>query len=462
MAHILCVTDGLPSVVYRSVELARRLAAAGHRITYAGPAGARQLVENQGLDFVALEPSGYGRFLEGDAGAGVLARLLSLRRRRRQAVASLAVDGFVEMVRENAPDLVLINGELHEQILAARGVGAPIALLNTFVSIWRRPGLPPPHVLARPGVGWRGSRLGIALFWWALRLRKLGRAWWQRLRRVGCDRLALLAALARRGGLDLGRETDAGQWLIPFTYRHLPVLSLHALEFEFPHRPADRVRYVGPMVLEARVDRPLPEEDRARLEAILARCRRAGGNRRLIYAGFGSVLSTEPALLRRLLAVVDGRPDWELALSLSARLAAAELGTLPPRVHAFRWLPQLTVLRHADAMINHGGGGTVDECVLAGVPMLVYCGFETEMAGTTSRVVHHGLGIAGDRRDDTEALRRHLDRLLGEPRFRENVERLRPLYEAYVKERVVERAVEELLAGAGGADRVASPRGGAT
>ena len=182
--------------------------------------------------------------------------------------------------------------------------------------------------------------------------------------------------------------------------------------------------------------------------AILDRCRRAGGERRLIYAGFGSVLSADPGLLRRLVRVVAERPDWELVISLSERLASADLGPLPDRAHAFAWLPQLTVLRHADAAVTHGGINTVDECVLAGVPMLVYCGFETDMAGTTARVVHHGLGIAGDRRDGVATMRAHLDRLLDEPRFRHNVRRLRALYAAYAEERDAERAVEELLAAA--------------
>ena len=78
---------------------------------------------------------------------------------------------------------------------------------------------------------------------------------------IGAD-VMTAAVLAQEAGLDLRRETDAGQWLIPFTFHRLPVLSLHALEFEFPHRPAGGVQYVGPMVLESRNDRPLPDDDR--------------------------------------------------------------------------------------------------------------------------------------------------------------------------------------------------------
>ena len=92
------------------------------------------------------------------------------------------------------------------------------------------------------------------------------------------------------------------------------------------------------------------------------------------------------------------------------------------------------------------GVSTIDECVLSGVPTLVYCGWETDMAGTTARVVHHGIGIAGDRqRDTTTDIRAHVDRLLSEPGFRERVRRLQGLYAAYAENRVAERAVDALL-----------------
>ena len=70
------------------------------------------------------------------------------------------------------------------------------------------------------------------------------------MRRVGCDRVSVFRDLADAVGFAFERDTDDRQWLIPFTYRRLPVLSLHALEFEFTHTPPAHVRFVGPMVLE--------------------------------------------------------------------------------------------------------------------------------------------------------------------------------------------------------------------
>jgi UDP:flavonoid glycosyltransferase YjiC (YdhE family) len=445
MAKILTVASGLPSVVYSSVELARRLAVAGHRMTFAGLPPDRGLAEHHGLDFLALDSSRYEEFLEADARDGTLPRLLNLRRRRERARDSMALGGFAAAVREVNPDLILINGEMHEHIIAASATGTPMALLNSFVSIWRRPGLPPPHHLVWPGVGWRGTRPGTALLWWGLWLRKRQRAWSLKARRIGCDRLSILRLLAREAGFDLRRETDDRQWLIPFTYRRLPVLSLHAREFELPHRPPDGVHYVGPMVLESRDDRPMAEDDRATLEAIFEARRRAGGERKLIYAGFGSVLSTRRAFLQRLLGIVAER-NWDLVISLSGQIVPADLGPRPERVHAYPWVPQISVLRHADAVVTHGGIGTIDECVLNGVPVLVYCGHETDMAGTTARVVHHGIGIAGDqRRDRAPTIRDHIDRLLHEPRFEANLRHLRERYTAYAENRVAETAVEALL-----------------
>jgi UDP:flavonoid glycosyltransferase YjiC (YdhE family) len=444
--HVLCVTSGLSGPLYSTVELARRLGADGLRITFAGPDSVRALVEALGLEFLELAPSRYEAFLTEDARRGLFDRLTHLGDRREKAAAAMAVKGLAEAVRDTAPDLVLVDGEMHEHIIATWAAGRPMALLNTFASIWRRPSLPPPHRLARPGVGWTGTRAGMKLQWLDLHLRKRLRTVVRRAQRVGCDRVSLLHLMARNAGFDLARETDDSQWLIPFTYRNLPVLSLHAKEFDFPHTPARNVRYVGPMMLEARLDLAVSERDRAELDAIVER-QAANPDRRLIYAGFGSEFTTDLGLLRRLAEAVARRDDWEMVISLGDQAAPVELGDLPPSVHAFRWVPQLKILRHADAAVVHGGINTIDECVLNGVPMLVYCGFETDMAGNTARVAYHGLGIAGDRkRDDAAAMGRHLDRLMTEALFEKNVDRMKTAYEAYAANRVAEQVVADLLA----------------
>ena len=266
---------------------------------------------------------------------------------------------------------------------------------------------------------------------------------------TGCDRVSVLKELARQRGVPFSAVADTGQWLRPFHCRGLPVLSLHALELEFPHTPPADARYVGPMLLRRRGDAPLDEADRSRLEAVFARRRESGGRRKLIYAAFGSFFTSDRGFLRRLFEAVRERENWELVVALGGRVDPAELGELPERVHAFGWVPQLEALEHADVAVVHGGVNSTDECVLHDVPMLVYCGYKTDMAGVTSRVIFHEIGLAGDPgRDDGAAIRGRLDRLLTEPGFRENVARLRQSFERYERERVAEATVDELLASA--------------
>jgi zeaxanthin glucosyltransferase len=413
-------------------------------VTFAGDEDSAPLATAHGLEFTPLQADEFDGFIRDDRRTSLVARWRDRPARLDRARAAFGTDSFTAALRRIAPDLVLINGEMHAHIMSTFAAGVPMALLNSFVSIWRVPEVPPPHHAARPGVGWRGSTLGMELLWQNLRLRKLRRRWLARVRDAGCDRVSVLHELAQVSGLD-PRDLDDRQWLIPFTYRRFPVLSLHAREFEFPQRPPAHVHYVGPMILASRPDRMMDEADRYRLDPLLADRRDGASGRRLIYAGFGSALTTDLSFLHRLVRIVEGRPGWDLVLSLSGGIEPQALGPLPRGVHVFRWLPQTEVLASAEAAITHGGISTIDECVANGVPMVVYSGGETDMNGTLSRVVYHGLGFEGHRRDETDTIRQRVDQLLAAQSVRARVSRFREIYARYVRDRVAERTVEALL-----------------
>ena len=153
------------------------------------------------------------------------------------------------------------------------------------------------------------------------------------------------------------------------------------------------------------------------------------------------------------------RVDWQLLLTQGNAGASpvrasgdgdalgAGQGPLPDNVHVVSWAPQLEALAAADVAIVHGGTNTADECILAGVPMLVYCGHETDMAGTTSRIEYHGLGLVGDPASDSaDDVVRQLERLLGDDRsFAERISVMARRFERYREERVAEKAVRQLL-----------------
>ena len=430
MGSILVVTSDLPGILYASLELACRLRADGHAITYASAETAAAAVARHDMPFRALPESGYPGFLEQDRRRGnPVARWSRRQARRREAVASLRLDAFDDLLRQTTPDLLLIDGEMHEQIIAAR-VGTRVALLNTFVSIWRCPGLPPPHCFVLPGQGIRGSATGMRALWWSAGRRKAFRRWRQWLRHAGCDRVSVLRRLAAERGVDFRDETDFGQWLKPFTYRRLPVLSLHAEEFELPHEPPARVRYVGPMIPEARDEGRLSDDDADRLRRVLADAGRSD-ERKLVYLGFGSFSTVTTDLLKRIVAALGRHPEWQVVVSLD-RPDTFGIEDWPENFVCFRWVPQLEVLAAADAMIGHAGINSVDESVTRGVPMLIYRGPETDMAGTAARVAYHRIGIVGDgRRDGPAQIERHVARLLRDADLAANVARLRSIYASY-------------------------------
>jgi MGT family glycosyltransferase len=142
--------------------------------------------------------------------------------------------------------------------------------------------------------------------------------------------------------------------------------------------------------------------------------------RPLVYASLGSQLyAAERArrLLHLLVMAFRKRPSWHLVLSLGRYAHVDEFGALPENVFVYGRVPQLAVLRRARVMVTHGGLGSIKECIIHGVPMLVFP-LAVDQPGNAARVVHHGLGLAGDAKDIAEPeLLDLLDRLVHEDAF---------------------------------------------
>ncbi|MEE4174538.1 MAG: glycosyltransferase [Xanthomonadales bacterium] len=446
MASLLLVTNGPAGMRFSAIELGRRLQAAGHAVTVLADGEAEALVRHHGLAFRCLDV-GSSQMSEARR-TGWIRRWRQRASRREAAIVASGARGLVEHLRSVQPDLILLDGEMQEHVLVAAASGVPLALMNTFCSIWRQAGSPPPHTTTRPGEGWLGSRPGAWLAWTAFLLRKRLRERIRWFREAGGDPVSVLRALADEQGFDFRRGADAGQWLMPRTYPAFPALSLHAAEFEFSERPPENVVYTGPQVLRERLDPPLEARDRERLDELVGVHGPRGRGRPLVYGGFGSFFTAEAGWVGKLFDTFRERPDWSLVLPVGGRggLPPGLADRVPANVHVFDWLPQLEVLPHCDVAVVHGGINTIDECVLARVPMLVCNGRETDMPGNQARVVHHGLGLAADPgRDGPPQIRRALEQLQGDSRFVEALERQAEAYERYERDRMAERAIENLL-----------------
>jgi UDP:flavonoid glycosyltransferase YjiC (YdhE family) len=132
--------------------------------------------------------------------------------------------------------------------------------------------------------------------------------------------------------------------------------------------------------LPASVD-PSPYPDTRRFHEVAADTRRPwqlpdwweGSDAPLVYVSFGTVvgdLPIGPVAYRAAVEAVTQLPVRVL-LSLGHTRDASELGPLPGNVHVESWVPQADVLRHAVALVCHGGAGTTFGGLALGVPLVV-------------------------------------------------------------------------------------------
>jgi zeaxanthin glucosyltransferase len=185
-----------------------------------------------------------------------------------------------------------------------------------------------------------------------------------------------------------------------------PYLNI-AFTTEALRGPVEGVHLVGPSFpLRSRGDeaalRPLPE------------------GRPVIYASFGSQIYHWPELFAKLAAA---NPGAELVLSV---------GDLPgpfPGCQAYRYAPQLELLKRARVFVTHGGANSFMEAIAANVPMLIspMCNDQFHQAYFTKR---SQIGLVTDLRTATvEEIRRDLVSLMGDGPERAAMARLSATYQ---------------------------------
>ena len=117
----------------------------------------------------------------------------------------------------------------------------------------------------------------------------------------------------------------------------------------------------------------------------------------LVYLTFGSVAPTMdffPKLYREAIDALSVLPVRVL-VTIGRDRDPAELEPVSPNVHVARWVPQADVMPHAAAMVCHGGSGTVNAGLAAGVPMAVVPLF-ADQPHNARRVADIGAGVQID------------------------------------------------------------------
>ena len=128
--------------------------------------------------------------------------------------------------------------------------------------------------------------------------------------------------------------------------------------------------------------------------------------RPLVYLTFGTAapqMGFFPELYRAAIDALAAEPI-ELLVTVGRDRDPAELGEMPANVRVERWLPQADVLRHASAIVCHGGTGTVRGALAAGVPLVIVPMF-ADQPDNAARVHAFGAGLAVELTDLAGAVR---------------------------------------------------------
>jgi len=148
-------------------------------------------------------------------------------------------------------------------------------------------------------------------------------------------------------------------------------------------------------------------------------------DRPLIYCSLGSqsrFFEEGKNFLQVVIDAMAARQNWQMVLSIGTHLTAEDFRDVPPNLEIVNWAPQLALLRRASMMITHGGLGTVKECILLGVPMIVFPVMRDQPTNA-ARVVYHGLGLRGDLRQvSVEQLLFLIGKIESDPSFKTRME----------------------------------------
>ncbi|KIH96797.1 glycosyl transferase [Streptomonospora alba] len=123
----------------------------------------------------------------------------------------------------------------------------------------------------------------------------------------------------------------------------------------YADRVADSVAFVGPCF-----------GDRADQGA----WSRPEGAEKVLLVSLGSAYTNQPGFYRRCLQAFGNLPGWHVVLQIGKYVDPADLGEIPDNVEVHSWVPQLSVLREADAFLTHAGMGGSSEGLYTGTPMI--------------------------------------------------------------------------------------------
>jgi MGT family glycosyltransferase len=170
--------------------------------------------------------------------------------------------------------------------------------------------------------------------------------------------------------------------------------------------------------------------------------------RRTVHASLGTIYNRTPGIFEDILAALRDEPV-NLLLAIGRDQDPDRFGPQPPNVRIERYLPHAELLPRCDAVITHGGYGSVMACLSAGVPMVVLPMGGGDQAGNGRRCAALEVArvLPADQRTPDD-IRIAVREVLANPNYRERARQLQEQIRALPGPDDAVGLLEQLAAGA--------------
>ncbi|GAA2246300.1 macrolide-inactivating glycosyltransferase [Streptomyces amakusaensis] len=337
-SHIAMFSIAAPGHVNPSLEVVRELVARGHRVSYAIPASFAERVAATGATPVVYDSTLPTEEDPEAWGTELIDNIEPFLRDGIHVLPQLAA-----AFEGDEPDLVIHDITAYPAVLLAHRWGVPAVSLS-------------PNLVA-----WEGYEEEVSGPMFAeLKASERGKAYYARFR----------AWLAENG-----------------------------LEGVDPDRLVSRPR--RSIVLIPKALQPNPDRVDESVHTFVGACqgdrgdqgawKRPAGAEKVLLVSLGSSFTKQPAFYRECVKAFGELPGWHTVLQIGRHVSEAELGPVPASVEVSHWVPQLAILREADAFITHAGAGGSQEGLSTGTPM-VAVPQAVDQFGNADMLV--GLGVA--------------------------------------------------------------------
>jgi MGT family glycosyltransferase len=442
MATILICAYPLEGAVNATRKLARDLRERGHLVHYFGFAECRRYLPGESFyplfENVRLDGSAGDRVPNRPSLLQRVRRLRAASRQARRLVVALcngSYQGFDLLIHTVKPDMIIIESSTFCAVLwglLAYRFRIPTLLLNDCLTAPENPEIPPVTCDSCPRPGAIGRML-TRFEWKRVALERGLRDFIAKIV-YGWDTVGFTKQLAKAFDYPVDLIEEHEKY---FLRVKAPEIILMPASFDFPNSGKCDRYYSAASVDLDRQEIPFPWE---RLNPALP----------IVFCSLGTQTRYGRTRYRqffeRVIQAFESFSDrYQLVIATCNRCSMDGLGDGVPNVLAVQHAPQIAVLRRTALMITHGGANSIRECMTLGVPMLMFPIYFDQF-GNAARAVAHGVALRADFcRSSSRSIRALLQRLLTQPYYRLQTQRMKYDFHLAEKTRSAAECVESFL-----------------